>query len=66
LGLALGKDLVAEGVETEAQARALTQRGYRSAQGFVYAPALVAEEFVRFVRDRHSLVERGEPHARRA
>jgi diguanylate cyclase (GGDEF)-like protein len=66
LGLALGKDLVAEGVETEAQARALTQRGCRSAQGFIYAPALVADEFVRFVRDRHSLLEPGEPHARRA
>jgi diguanylate cyclase (GGDEF)-like protein len=66
LGLALGKDLVAEGVETEAQARALTQRGCGSAQGFLYAPALVADEFVRFVRDRQSLLEQGEPHARRA
>jgi EAL domain-containing protein (putative c-di-GMP-specific phosphodiesterase class I) len=66
LGLALGKDLVAEGVETEAQARALTQRGCRSAQGFVYAPALGADEFVRFVRGRQSLLEPGEAHARRA
>jgi diguanylate cyclase (GGDEF)-like protein len=66
LGLALGKDLVAEGVESEAQARALTQRGCRSAQGFLYAPALVADEFVRFVRDRESRLERGEPRARRA
>jgi diguanylate cyclase len=66
LGLALGKDLVAEGVETEAQARALTQRGCRSAQGFIYAPALAADEFVRFVRDREHLLEQGEPRARRA
>ena len=66
LGLALGKDLVAEGVETEAQARALTQRGCRSAQGFLYAPALDADEFVRFVRERDSLLELGEPRARRA
>lgn len=66
LGLALGKDLVAEGVETEAQARALTQRGCRSAQGFLYAPALAADEFVRFVRGRESLLGLGEPHARRA
>jgi diguanylate cyclase (GGDEF)-like protein len=66
LGLALGKDLVAEGVETEAQARALRLRGCRSAQGFLYAPALAADEFVRFVRDRQSLIDRGEPHARRA
>lgn len=64
LGSALGKELVAEGVETEAQARALVQRGCRSAQGFLYAPALVADEFVRFVRDRQCLLERGEPHAR--
>jgi diguanylate cyclase (GGDEF)-like protein len=66
LGLALGKDLVAEGVETEAQARALTQRGCPSAQGFLYAPALAADEFVHFVRDRQSPFERGEPRARRA
>jgi EAL domain-containing protein (putative c-di-GMP-specific phosphodiesterase class I) len=66
LGLALGKDLVAEGVETQAQARALTQHGCHSAQGFVYAPALVADELVRFVRGQQSLLERGEPHARRA
>ena len=66
LGVALGKDLVAEGVETQAQARALTQHGCRSAQGFVYAPALVADEFVRFFRGRQSLLEPEEPHARRA
>jgi len=66
LGLALGKDLVAEGVETETQARVLAQRGCPSAQGFFYAPALAADEFVRFVRDRQNLLEQGKPHARRA
>jgi diguanylate cyclase len=66
LGLALGKDLVAEGVETETQARVLAQRGCPSAQGFFYAPALAADEFVRFVRDRQNLLEQGEPRARRA
>ena len=66
LGSALGKDLVAEGVETEVQARALTQRGCRTAQGFFYAPALAADEFVRFVRERQSRLEQGEARVRRA
>lgn len=65
LGRALGKDLVAEGVETEAQLDALRQRGCRSAQGFYFAPALTADEFVYFYRHRQSLVERGS-RARRA
>jgi EAL domain-containing protein (putative c-di-GMP-specific phosphodiesterase class I) len=65
LGLALGKDLVAEGVETDAQLRTLQQRGCDTAQGFYFASALSADEFARFFRDRQSSFER-EPRARRA
>lgn len=38
----LGLSLVAEGVETEAQARILHQAGCACAQGYLYAPALPA------------------------
>jgi EAL domain-containing protein (putative c-di-GMP-specific phosphodiesterase class I) len=65
LGLALGKDLVAEGVETEAQARALEHRGCNSAQGFYFAPALAANDFIRFFREHQRLPEK-QPSARRA
>ena len=59
MGLALGKDLVAEGIETEAQARALEQCGCSSAQGFYFAPALPADEFVRFFHEHRGLSEQG-------
>src|SRR6185437_15080742 len=66
MGRALDKDLVAEGVETEAQARALMQRGCSSAQGFYYSPALPADEFVRFCREHQKLLDRSKPLARQA
>jgi diguanylate cyclase (GGDEF)-like protein/PAS domain S-box-containing protein len=42
LGRSLGKVVVAEGVETEAQAAFLRAEGCPLAQGFLYAPALAA------------------------
>src|SRR6185437_1552959 len=66
MGRALDKDLVAEGGETEAQARALMQRGCSSAQGFYYSPALPADEFVRFCREHQKLLDRSKPLARQA
>ncbi len=65
LGLALGKNLVAEGVETEAQARVLEHRGCNSAQGFYFAPALAASDFIRFLREHQNFPER-QARARRA
>ncbi|SNB61628.1 PAS domain S-box-containing protein/diguanylate cyclase (GGDEF) domain-containing protein [Arboricoccus pini] len=44
LGASLGMKVVAEGVETTAQARFLRDEGCRIAQGFLFAPALPAEE----------------------
>ena len=41
----LGTEVVAEGVETEAQAFYLRARGVVQAQGFLFAPALKAESF---------------------
>lgn len=44
LGASLGMKVVAEGVETTAQARFLHDEGCRIAQGFLFAPALPSEE----------------------
>ncbi len=43
----LGLGVVADGVETRRQAEVLGRMGYRYAQGFLFAPALPAEEFAR-------------------
>jgi sensor c-di-GMP phosphodiesterase-like protein len=41
----LGTEIVAEGVETEAQARYLKSRGVVQAQGYLFAPAIKAPQF---------------------
>ncbi len=46
----LGADIVAEGVETEAQALYLRARGVKDVQGFLFAPALRAAKYVEMVR----------------
>jgi EAL domain-containing protein (putative c-di-GMP-specific phosphodiesterase class I) len=45
----LGLQVVAEGVETEAQAEHLTSRSCDELQGFLFSLPVTAEEFVRFM-----------------
>jgi len=49
---ALGKSVIAEGVETELQERLLRKLGCDEAQGFHYAHALPVGEFAALVRSR--------------
>jgi diguanylate cyclase (GGDEF)-like protein/PAS domain S-box-containing protein len=49
LGAGLGLKVVAEGVETAEQLAFLQDLGCRYAQGFLFAPALAAEEAVRLI-----------------
>ncbi|MGX9720175.1 sensor domain-containing protein [Stenotrophomonas acidaminiphila] len=49
IGESLGKHVVAEGVETEAQRRFLTDNGSPVLQGYLFAPALSAEAFERWL-----------------
>ena len=51
----LGIDVVAEGVETSAQARRLRELGCHSAQGFLFAPAVPEGELVAVLNDLTSL-----------
>jgi EAL domain-containing protein (putative c-di-GMP-specific phosphodiesterase class I) len=46
----LGTEVVAEGVETEAQARYLRAHGVFMAQGYLFAPALKAKLFIELAR----------------
>lgn len=46
----MGLDVVAEGVETEAQALYLRERGVFEAQGFLFAPALQCNSFIDLAR----------------
>lgn len=45
--------VVAEGVETEAQEAYLRDAGVQFAQGWLYSPALPADDFVAFYRERN-------------
>jgi EAL domain-containing protein (putative c-di-GMP-specific phosphodiesterase class I) len=55
IGTMLGKQVVAEGVETPEQAVVLSRHGCGYAQGYLYSPALPADEFEAFVSRRTTL-----------
>jgi EAL domain-containing protein (putative c-di-GMP-specific phosphodiesterase class I) len=54
-GRDLGLRVVAEGVETEAQADVLRELGCDGAQGFLYAPAVPLGDLVALARERSTL-----------
>jgi diguanylate cyclase (GGDEF)-like protein/PAS domain S-box-containing protein len=49
LGRSLGREIIAEGVETLEQARWLVREGCPTAQGFYFAPPMTAEAFERWL-----------------
>jgi sensor c-di-GMP phosphodiesterase-like protein len=51
----LGTEIIAEGVETEAQAVYLRSRGVVMAQGFLFAPALKVKAFRDLARALNSV-----------
>lgn len=50
LGLAIGATMIAEGVETEAEAATLVDLGYTTAQGFRFAPPMPIDELATLLR----------------
>src|SRR6185295_9999589 len=54
----LGKEVIAEGVETEEQRTFLTSEGCEGAQGYLWSKPLPAEEFEKLVRNWVALPQR--------
>lgn len=52
IGRATNMNVIAEGIETEAQARLLTRRGCTLGQGFYFSPALTADEALRLLEEQ--------------
>ena len=50
----LGKEIVAEGVETEEQAIQVIRIGCDHIQGFYYARPMPKEQFLEFLREHNS------------
>ncbi len=51
----LGLEVIAEGVETEAQRSFMQRNGVRIVQGYLFSRPLPAQQFVQFYRERRSL-----------
>lgn len=57
LGRTMGIQVIAEGVETEQQARFLRAEGCPLAQGFLYSPGVPGAAFLELLRAEHAYVE---------
>jgi len=66
LGHQLGAAVVAEGVESEAVRSELEALGCDSAQGFLFAQPMAADQFAAWLRERHQPAVRGGARGRRA
>ena len=56
LGRSLGREIIAEGVETLEQARWLVREGCTTAQGFLFARPMTAEAFERWLTTRDTVI----------
>ena len=61
LAKAMSLEVVAEGVETEDQARFLLDLGCHRAQGYLFGPPVSPEEFAKFLNGQAHLLLRPEP-----
>ncbi|OYQ36687.1 hypothetical protein CHU95_03750 [Niveispirillum lacus] len=67
LARALGKDLVAEGVETVEQSRRLVELGCEAGQGWLYARAMPVDALMAFIeRNRGTVLGRAQPNTPQA
>ena len=62
LAKALGLEVVAEGVETEEQARFVLDLGCHRAQGYLFGPPVAPEEFAKFLDAQAQLLLRPSSH----
>jgi EAL domain-containing protein (putative c-di-GMP-specific phosphodiesterase class I) len=53
----LGLEVVAEGVETDAQRRFLMRSGCDEVQGYLYGKPMPADQFIRFVQESNALTD---------
>ena len=54
MGLSLGLRIIAEGVETEAQAEFLQRISCKEGQGYLYAWPMAIDDFEAWIKERHS------------
>ena len=50
----LGVDVVAEGVETESQKKGLIEMGCKTAQGYLFSPAVPVEQAIQLLQDENA------------
>lgn len=64
LGLQLGQDVIAEGVETAGEARLLQQLGCRFAQGYFYGRPMTLDAFTAWIAQHRNQQGRASTHMR--